>query len=396
MASQVRQQPSATSLSQSATLNDSDVEYFETMAKNGTSGPTRQFRFMDLPLELRMEIYRFVLPKKIGWIRMSWLQQFPGHHASPNLSILRLNRQVYFEAKESLYRHAVYSTVVFSHPSALLQSELWSAEIPGLANSKLRSLRNLRLLLVRSNSQGTTLRWSQDLQHSLRYTIMILKIIPLNTLHVEIGSRIFCCSPGVDHTAAFTKHAMTEILREALTPLKEIRLARMSFSVSFDHFPILPTAGFSTKQGYATSLTESENAAYIEVTEEVTKVVQSNAPILAAPPLFRLMVLFLPFYYHIKQAFSDLGTSRLFAESEEFVKRRRLNGNIAAALLQWGVITAMWDKPEYWDTTRRPFQGPDRTAFEARHAKAEILVKQMEPIVEELRATIKEQEVDRE
>ncbi|KAL9083638.1 MAG: hypothetical protein Q9165_008453 [Trypethelium subeluteriae] len=186
---------------------------------------------------------------------------------------------------------------------------------------------------------------------------------------------------------------MAGILKIVLAPLREIRLSRMSFSVHLDHVIDLSLSDWHIKEEYATSLTESENAAYIEVTEEITKVVQGTAPIVVAPALTRLTDLVFLFCLHLKTDFSESGASRLDKEYRKYVLQG-YHGDIEAVLLHWENTSAMWDDPECWETAHRPTQGLGNAKFDAWYAKSEILFTEMKPIVEELRATIKEQKAD--
>lgn len=73
--------------------------------------PSFRFRFLDLPLDLRFQIYKLVFadcPRTINLVEHSSTSSVP---LSRNTALLLINRQVLFEAAPALYQGKIFEAV---------------------------------------------------------------------------------------------------------------------------------------------------------------------------------------------------------------------------------------------------------------------------------------------
>ncbi|KAI9710522.1 MAG: hypothetical protein M1820_002658 [Bogoriella megaspora] len=334
-------------------------------------------RFFDLPAEIRTQILRHTLPQQFRCRISRSGSKLP---VSPKLAILRVNKQVYAEAKYAFY---TYSTLSMDASSQFPSIDLASRDQTDVNGRYiLESVRNVKIRVG--------YYWPVELPHKqiypeahrliprLRFRCAMLEKSEIINLHVVVAAELFCQRFGQQQQPRNMKAAILSCLRKFLQPLKSLpsrwlqvdyeitRFIRSSFS-SVGRGPVGEDgAGF---------LLPDELAAFLEIKQELLQ--YNNNPELRNElmynPIDRPMAFVSMLRDHVKPMWNDK-FSRWFSMTYDtlasFVARSPLKParNILKVLAI--ILSQSLYNRRYQKTSRRPFRGPRVDEFRRFDAKA--------------------------
>ena len=285
---------------------------------------------MDLPVELRLIIYRFLLPPNT--LPKSETQ------SGLDLAILRTSRQIFQEAKDLLKKFAIGDL-------SINRAKFTSKAFPPTDELAFYSPSNIRTTL---DTQWPAHQWIKSFPDALHHNVMLLKDTEVDSLHLNLSPRLLI-------SCLDSKDTLISVVSALLEPLTQIRLKHISFCVRPE--PLNgprarrdPSHPACVDKSLLLSLTDVESAVFSEVSQRIANVVEGDSPIVAPPPKLGLGAYdFLHFRIHLVE--HDMSTGLAHFKSSTQRCHCKLATKTEVALGHWETVIDMMLEalqPEYF------------------------------------------------